>query len=231
MKRIRIARRRLRKQATRAHRRGRPRGWIRSKRGERVLNGVVNNDLFIVTHPEYMPGVKERLDAILASEPEGRHSAAGSAREGFGSGCCTRASIRARSSIARRSASPIAASRPTDSDVAPTCQEPQHRQARQTMSSDSSCADFARWRHAGLGAAFAGVSRQPSLHSVQPASALHSRGFRAPSLRRTRPVRGLLAHGPGLPHSERISRARRPTSPLRPTASASASRARARTQA
>jgi NAD(P)-dependent dehydrogenase (short-subunit alcohol dehydrogenase family) len=37
--------------------------------GERVLNGVVNNDLFIVTHPEYMPGTKERLDAILASVP------------------------------------------------------------------------------------------------------------------------------------------------------------------
>jgi NADP-dependent 3-hydroxy acid dehydrogenase YdfG len=37
--------------------------------GERVLNGVVNNDLFIVTHPEYMPGTKERFDAILASEP------------------------------------------------------------------------------------------------------------------------------------------------------------------
>jgi NAD(P)-dependent dehydrogenase (short-subunit alcohol dehydrogenase family) len=37
--------------------------------GERVLNGVVNNDLFIVTHPEYMPGTKERLDAMLASEP------------------------------------------------------------------------------------------------------------------------------------------------------------------
>jgi len=37
--------------------------------GERVLNGVIHNDLFIVTHPEYMPGTKERLDAILASEP------------------------------------------------------------------------------------------------------------------------------------------------------------------
>ena len=37
--------------------------------GERVLNGVVNNDLFIVTHPEYMPGTKDRFDAILASEP------------------------------------------------------------------------------------------------------------------------------------------------------------------
>ena len=38
--------------------------------GERVLNGVVNNDLFIVTHPEYMPGTKERFDAMLASEPD-----------------------------------------------------------------------------------------------------------------------------------------------------------------
>lgn len=37
--------------------------------GERVLNGVVNNDLFIVTHPEYMPGTKERLDAVIASVP------------------------------------------------------------------------------------------------------------------------------------------------------------------
>jgi NAD(P)-dependent dehydrogenase (short-subunit alcohol dehydrogenase family) len=37
--------------------------------GERVLNGVVNNDLFIVTHPEYMPGTKQRFDAMLASEP------------------------------------------------------------------------------------------------------------------------------------------------------------------
>jgi len=37
--------------------------------GERVLNGVIHNDLFIVTHPEYMPGTKERFDAILASVP------------------------------------------------------------------------------------------------------------------------------------------------------------------
>ena len=37
--------------------------------GERVLNGVINNDLFIVTHPEYMPGTKQRFDAMLASEP------------------------------------------------------------------------------------------------------------------------------------------------------------------
>jgi NAD(P)-dependent dehydrogenase (short-subunit alcohol dehydrogenase family) len=38
--------------------------------GERVLNGVVNNDLFIFTHPEFKPGMKDRFDAILASEPQ-----------------------------------------------------------------------------------------------------------------------------------------------------------------
>jgi short-subunit dehydrogenase len=38
--------------------------------GERVLNGVKNNDLFIFTHPEFRDGMKERFDAILASVPE-----------------------------------------------------------------------------------------------------------------------------------------------------------------
>jgi hypothetical protein len=37
--------------------------------GERVMNGVVNNDLFILSHPEFAPGMKERFDAMLASEP------------------------------------------------------------------------------------------------------------------------------------------------------------------
>jgi NADP-dependent 3-hydroxy acid dehydrogenase YdfG len=37
--------------------------------GERVLNGVKNNDLFIFTHPEFKPGMKERFDALLASVP------------------------------------------------------------------------------------------------------------------------------------------------------------------
>jgi NAD(P)-dependent dehydrogenase (short-subunit alcohol dehydrogenase family) len=46
-----------------------PAGMDPLEAGERVLNGVVNNDLFIVTHPEYMPGTKERFDAMLASEP------------------------------------------------------------------------------------------------------------------------------------------------------------------
>ena len=37
--------------------------------GERVLNGVVNNDLFILSHPEFKPGMQERYDAIMASTP------------------------------------------------------------------------------------------------------------------------------------------------------------------
>ncbi|HVY80680.1 MAG TPA: SDR family oxidoreductase, partial [Steroidobacteraceae bacterium] len=35
--------------------------------GERVLNGVVNNDLFILSHPEFKAGMQERFDAIMAS--------------------------------------------------------------------------------------------------------------------------------------------------------------------
>ncbi len=40
------------------------------ERGERVMNGVVNNDLFILSHPEFAPGMKERFDAIMASTPD-----------------------------------------------------------------------------------------------------------------------------------------------------------------
>jgi NAD(P)-dependent dehydrogenase (short-subunit alcohol dehydrogenase family) len=40
--------------------------------GRRVLNGVRHNDLFILTHPEYHAGVKERVEAILASVPAER---------------------------------------------------------------------------------------------------------------------------------------------------------------
>ncbi len=35
--------------------------------GERVLNGIRNNDLFILSHPEFKDGMKERFDAILTS--------------------------------------------------------------------------------------------------------------------------------------------------------------------
>jgi len=48
--------------------------------GERVLNGVRNNDLFILSHAEFKAGTKERFDSILASftdetAPEGRLAA------------------------------------------------------------------------------------------------------------------------------------------------------------
>ena len=35
--------------------------------GERVLNGVRNNDLFIISHPEFKAGMQERHDSIIAS--------------------------------------------------------------------------------------------------------------------------------------------------------------------
>jgi len=37
--------------------------------GERVLNGVVHNDLFILSHPEFKPGMEERFTAIMDSTP------------------------------------------------------------------------------------------------------------------------------------------------------------------
>ena len=48
---------------------GPPPGMDPLEAGERVLNGVVNNDLFILSHPEFKPGIKERFDAIMASTP------------------------------------------------------------------------------------------------------------------------------------------------------------------
>jgi NAD(P)-dependent dehydrogenase (short-subunit alcohol dehydrogenase family) len=48
---------------------GPPPGMDPLEAGERVMNGVINNDLFIVTHPEYMPGTQQRFDAMLTSEP------------------------------------------------------------------------------------------------------------------------------------------------------------------
>ena len=38
--------------------------------GERVLNGVRNNDLFIISHGEFREGMKQRFDAILESCPD-----------------------------------------------------------------------------------------------------------------------------------------------------------------
>ncbi len=47
-----------------------PMGMDPLEAGERVLNGVVNNDLFILSHPEFQPGMKERFDAIMLSTPD-----------------------------------------------------------------------------------------------------------------------------------------------------------------
>ena len=48
---------------------GPPPGMDPIEAGERGLNGVIHNDLFIITHPEYMPGTQQRFDAMLISEP------------------------------------------------------------------------------------------------------------------------------------------------------------------
>ena len=48
---------------------GPPPGMDPLEAGERVLNGVIHNDLFIITHPEYMPGTQQRFTAMLDSEP------------------------------------------------------------------------------------------------------------------------------------------------------------------
>jgi hypothetical protein len=38
--------------------------------GERVLQGVRRNDMFILTHPEFREGVRERHDTVLAAFPD-----------------------------------------------------------------------------------------------------------------------------------------------------------------
>ncbi|HAF42738.1 MAG TPA: KR domain-containing protein [Sphingobium sp.] len=38
--------------------------------GERVLAGICDNDLYILTHPEFADGMRTRFDAILASMPD-----------------------------------------------------------------------------------------------------------------------------------------------------------------
>jgi hypothetical protein len=40
--------------------------------GERVLDGVRRNDMYILTHSEYQQGVVDRFHAILRSFPEGQ---------------------------------------------------------------------------------------------------------------------------------------------------------------
>jgi len=38
--------------------------------GERVVNGIRNNDLFILSHPEFKDGMEERFNSILTSVPD-----------------------------------------------------------------------------------------------------------------------------------------------------------------
>jgi NAD(P)-dependent dehydrogenase (short-subunit alcohol dehydrogenase family) len=46
-----------------------PAGMDPMEVGERVLRGIRRNDLYILTHPEYEAGLRERFEAILASMP------------------------------------------------------------------------------------------------------------------------------------------------------------------
>jgi len=46
-----------------------PHGMSPTEIGERVLEGIRRNDLWILTHSEYREGARERFDAILASFP------------------------------------------------------------------------------------------------------------------------------------------------------------------
>ncbi len=38
--------------------------------GQIVLAGIRNNDMFILSHPEFGPGIQERVDALMASVPK-----------------------------------------------------------------------------------------------------------------------------------------------------------------
>lgn len=51
-----------------------PAGMSPLEVGERVLRGIRNNDLYILSHPEYEEGIRERYEAILASVPRGEPS-------------------------------------------------------------------------------------------------------------------------------------------------------------
>ncbi len=37
--------------------------------GQRILNGIRRNDLYILTHPEFAPAAREHYEAILSSFP------------------------------------------------------------------------------------------------------------------------------------------------------------------
>jgi hypothetical protein len=41
------------------------------KVGNRVLEGILRNELYIFTHPEFRDGIRARCEAIMAAVPEG----------------------------------------------------------------------------------------------------------------------------------------------------------------
>jgi NAD(P)-dependent dehydrogenase (short-subunit alcohol dehydrogenase family) len=51
--------------------------------GDKVLKGILRNDLFIFTHPEFRDGVKSRFDAVMASFPDEEPDPARVAAIGF----------------------------------------------------------------------------------------------------------------------------------------------------
>ena len=48
------------------------RGMDPVEAGQIVLEGIRNNDVWILSHPEFGPGLKERAEALLAAIPQGR---------------------------------------------------------------------------------------------------------------------------------------------------------------
>jgi NAD(P)-dependent dehydrogenase (short-subunit alcohol dehydrogenase family) len=51
--------------------------------GEKVLKGILRNDLYILTHPEFRDGVKSRFDAVMAAFPDEEPDPARVAAIGF----------------------------------------------------------------------------------------------------------------------------------------------------
>ena len=52
------------------NRKGPPPGMDPLEAGEKVLRGIRNNDLYIISHPEYAQGIRDRNEALLASIPD-----------------------------------------------------------------------------------------------------------------------------------------------------------------
>jgi NADP-dependent 3-hydroxy acid dehydrogenase YdfG len=58
------------REAELAHRENSPNWMSIEECGERVLRGILRNDLYIFTHREFKEGVAERMEAMLASFPK-----------------------------------------------------------------------------------------------------------------------------------------------------------------